>query len=1005
MLWKDGMTAKKEKRPVQRLTKIIRNRFIPFFFLGMLIILLLFSLIEFVFNFADYTERRREFIEGISSTLESHLRYADMSLSLLAELIENIEEREERETLFRLLFETFPYYRLLAVIDTDEKIASSYPQTIEGRSFSEVDKMRVNRPHREAGGLQCRISDPYVSAEDGRVTINMLRETASGHTILAELDLDFLQEVIKEGVKESDVARQVFLTDRYGNIIAHPESRYVEEQVNLGAMDLIAETAAEARDNGEEADRFNELVELFGRRYFAEAYFIETAGWVLVDAIGSRDFYAYLFRSLFVMTGFLLLLLAALAFYVRNLIIRVVIHPLTYFLHIVERSVWEDEPLSIEDTTATFSELLILQKAFNVMTARIRERDQKLRKYLKAMQEAGFAIYITDIEGNIEYVNPAFIRLTGYEETEVLRRTPKILSSGKQAKEYYRRLWECIMRGEVWDEEIINRKKSGEEYYAHQTIAPIYDAEGEMSHFVAIQSDITDRRRAEEDLRRSEEKYRLLAESSTDLISRHDLEGVYTYASPASYRLLAYRPEELVGRNAYELFHPEDLEEIRRSHEAISGESDVYNVIYRIRRKDGSYTWFETVSRMLHDEETGKPREIFAISRDVSDRKRIEDELRVSKERAEEANRSKSDFLANISHEIRTPMNSVLGYAQLLSRGIDEPLLSSYVESIEKSGSMLLALINDILDLSKIESGRLELEYGDLEIHPFLEDIRRVFEFRAREKGLSFEVEIDSKVPVRLSLDEVRLRQILLNLIGNGLKFTEEGKVIMRVSVEEEKEEKEGTGGRIGLRIEVTDTGIGIPKSQRERIFEAFRQKEGQSSRKYGGTGLGLAISRRLVEAMRGSLAVESEEGRGSTFSVSIPEVKVLEKKGREESKGNHEEKMPAGKETERQTEDLPAAGGEKAPVEPERLLSQLEQGFLPRWEAARSSMFVDELEDFAKDLRSLVEDHGESELRNYAELLLSAAESFDVGLLTRLTEQFAERVEALRERIVREGR
>jgi signal transduction histidine kinase/DNA-binding response OmpR family regulator len=259
---------------------------------------------------------------------------------------------------------------------------------------------------------------------------------------------------------------------------------------------------------------------------------------------------------------------------------------------------------------------------------------------------------------------------------------------------------------------------------------------------------------------------------------------------------------------------------------------------------------------------------------DVTARKRAEAELVRAKEVALAANGAKSEFLANMSHEIRTPMNAILGFSDLLSRSTLDSKQRSHLQAIASSGKTLLTLINDILDLSKIEAGKLELQYESISLRQIIQEIQQIFGPKAAEKNLTLVTEVDPDFPAMVSLDEVRVRQILFNIVGNALKFTDRGRVSIRARMVLVHE-----NGRTDLVIEVEDTGIGIPAKEQARIFESFSQVSGQSTKKFGGTGLGLAITKRLTEMMGGNVSLQSELGRGSLFRVFFPNVDIAGEK------------------------------------------------------------------------------------------------------------------------------
>ncbi len=255
----------------------------------------------------------------------------------------------------------------------------------------------------------------------------------------------------------------------------------------------------------------------------------------------------------------------------------------------------------------------------------------------------------------------------------------------------------------------------------------------------------------------------------------------------------------------------------------------------------------------------------------VLERKRSAENLRLAKEDAEAASRTKSEFLANMSHEIRTPMNAILGFTEILSGQLENQQQKEYLAAIQSSGRSLLGLINDILDLSKVESGKMELENTAISPQSIFEEMKQIFSQKTLEKGIDFEVDVDLGLPKAIILDETRLRQVLFNLVGNAIKFTDSGYVKLAVTCRFLEESQSS----VDLIFSVEDSGIGIPEDQCESVFNAFEQQQGQSNAKYGGTGLGLAITKRLVNAMGGDISATSSVGKGSIFHVTLPKVLV----------------------------------------------------------------------------------------------------------------------------------
>jgi PAS domain S-box-containing protein len=373
-----------------------------------------------------------------------------------------------------------------------------------------------------------------------------------------------------------------------------------------------------------------------------------------------------------------------------------------------------------------------------------KKAETQLKTLSKAVENASAMIVITDPEATIQYVNKKFTDVTGYTPDEVVGKNPNILSTKLLPDEFYQDLWETIKSGKEWQGEFINKRKNGDVYYESALISSITNRKGEILHFIGIKNDITQEKKAKE-------------------------------------------------------------------------------------------------------------------------------ELLKAKQEAEMANKAKSEFLANMSHEIRTPMNAVIGFSDILSQNLKDSKNLSYISSIKSSSKTLLNLINDILDLSKIEAGQMKVEPEPTNLKNLIDEIIQIFSLKIQQKGLEIIVDIDPDIPEYLSLDELRARQIFLNVFGNAVKFTEKGyiKVILeRIS---------HTSDKIDIVCHIEDSGIGISPENQKEIFEAFKQQSSQSNRKYGGTGLGLSITKRLLEIQGGEIKLQSEPGKGSCFSLYLYQIEVAE--------------------------------------------------------------------------------------------------------------------------------
>ncbi|TAJ13950.1 PAS domain S-box protein [Marinilabiliaceae bacterium JC017] len=374
-----------------------------------------------------------------------------------------------------------------------------------------------------------------------------------------------------------------------------------------------------------------------------------------------------------------------------------------------------------------------------------------------------------------------------------------------------------------------------------------------------------ERKLIEEALKKSEKRYRGLLESQQDYVVRITPDGKFTYVNDSFSKGVGKSREELLGQEYHPLVYEEDL--VFTSESLLKLNEAPYRASFEHRLKTvKGWRWLAWEGNAIRDD-FGITVELQGVGRDVTDRRHYEQRLKEAKEKAEYANKAKSEFLANMSHEIRTPMNAILGFSEALYHTIEGNKQKKMLKSVLSSGNLLLSLINDILDLSKIEAGKLEISPQPTDLRLILEEIELLFTEKARKKGIDLALMIPENFPAALKLDEIRIKQVIFNLVGNAIKFTHKGYVHIDLDFEY-TEVDNGT-----LFIHVEDTGIGIAPSQQNLIFEAFQQRSGQPDRSYEGAGLGLAISRKLVLKMGGEITLKSQEEIGSVFSVILPNI------------------------------------------------------------------------------------------------------------------------------------
>jgi PAS domain S-box-containing protein len=504
----------------------------------------------------------------------------------------------------------------------------------------------------------------------------------------------------------------------------------------------------------------------------------------------------------------------------------------------------------------------------SVLRARLRQhvgtmrewlrREAALRKqFVDLFEDSSDAIYTHDLDYTITSWNRAAELLTGFTRDEALgKKISDLLTSGslERATEMTRlKLHGC--RSTTYEIEFI--AKDGRRITV-EVGTRLIEEEGKVVGIHGAARDISERKRAQEALRASERRYRLLFQRNMAGVFRSTLDGRFIDCNQSFAQILGYSsPAELLRHAAQEIHADVGGRDALLSRLKENQAVTFYELC--LRRKDGSHVWVLENSNLVESGNGAGP-EIEGTMIDITERKRAEEEWRQAKEAAEAANRAKSEFLANMSHEIRTPLNGVVGMTEL---ALETPLSSEqreYLDAIKFSAGALLGVINDILDFSKIEARKLELDSVEFRLRETLEEALKTLAVTAQQKGLGLRLEIPPSIPEVLQGDPGRLRQVILNLMGNATKFTDQGEVVL--AVEKHKEDSDS----LCLQFAVRDTGIGIPAEKHALIFEPFAQADGSTNRKFSGTGLGLTISAGLVQMMGGKIWLESELNKGSTF-------------------------------------------------------------------------------------------------------------------------------------------
>lgn len=524
------------------------------------------------------------------------------------------------------------------------------------------------------------------------------------------------------------------------------------------------------------------------------------------------------------------------------------------------------ERISVEIAT-TYVELRNRPHLYcTIRDVRERNRTARERRVLQdaiAAVENGILICdATKPNWPITFANNGFFEMTGYDSAEVIGNNLQLLAGPSTSGEGSKQLETAFEQHQACRVLIEHYRKDGSEFWNDVHVTPVKDKNGESTHFVAVLTDVTERIRIGESVRDNERTIRLLLDSTAEGIYGVDADGFCTFCNRSAVSMLGYDSEQdLIGRKIHAIVQPENFQ-VGELFDAIKAGRSENFLDQSFTRADGEsfpvQIWCHPIT---HGEKF-----IGAVVTFVDDteRRRTESALQIARERADAANHAKSRFLANMSHELRTPISAILGFASIIEDEHPEPALTEKVQTIQRNGDYLLRLLGDILDLSRIEADRLETNKSCFDLRELLVDVHDTMQMRAAEAKTTLEFSILTKLPEKLQSDPVRLRQVLINLIANGIKFSPEGKVSVEIQTID-------VDGASTLQFAVRDNGIGIERDRLDSLFEPFTQANANIVHRFGGTGLGLSISRRLMDALHGTISAHSIEGEGSTFTVSHP--------------------------------------------------------------------------------------------------------------------------------------
>jgi len=510
-----------------------------------------------------------------------------------------------------------------------------------------------------------------------------------------------------------------------------------------------------------------------------------------------------------------------------------------------------------------------LRLGYDELEQKVEDRTRELVRNLKELDFQKLAlnehaiVSITDVKGDITYINDRFSQISGYSLEELMGKNHRVVKSNEHSPEFYADLWRTIANGKVWRGAIKNKRKDGSFYWVDATIVPFLNDQGKPFQYVAIRTDITPLKETEKTLVESEDRFRQIAQVSSDWVWEMDENLRFSYFSESFTPFTQVEPSELLGKTREEFTSPAELAkpEWQVHLKVLDNHQEFRNFQYEFVNPSSS-NWFFSISGTPNFDGQGKFLGYRGTGSNITEKIKAERALEIAKNEAEKASHAKSEFLSIMSHELRTPMNAILGFGQMLEANPDEPLTEDQQDSVDhilKGGRHLLDLINQILDLSAVESGKMMLSLEPVQVNDLCLECLSLIDEQSSLRGLSIHSDLGGAKYIEA--DYVRFKQVLLNLLSNAIKYNNEGGSIT-LSCADAPENM--------VRVSIADTGNGVAEDIQSGLFEPFNRL-GREASEIEGTGIGLTISKELVETMEGRIGFVSEEGEGSTFWVEMP--------------------------------------------------------------------------------------------------------------------------------------